>query len=247
MKLSQFMLVLSLLFSVCMNNNAEQLIFPLLTLESQTNVAVTADMNHPKVCPLEFTNLLSNTNLLSIAEQRLFLEIAKKYKNVTTNSGPVGAAFKGLSIRQRKFQKHSETFPVACFTYTNSADQEEIASFFGDKQYVIGRYRTTAGDGYDVIVFHGALVQYQGYKHGLLDGLCVQINNEDDKNRLVTWTRFSKGKAIGKFVMWGEDGQIIAEAEFKHPFDFLKYQTAKFDLAWTEAQSSTTNSVHSSK
>jgi antitoxin component YwqK of YwqJK toxin-antitoxin module len=224
-----------------MTGRAEQLIFPLLAPECQSNLVITVDMNHPKPCPLEYTNTLANTNLFSAAEQRLLREIAVKYKNVTTNSGPPGTIFKMWGMRQRKFQQYSKIIPVACFVYTNSADREEIASLFGDQRYILGKYRTPTGDGYDVIVVHDALLQYQGYKNGVLDGLCVQIYGEGNENRCVTWTRFSKGKAIGKFIMWGDDGKIVAEVEFKEPFDFLKFQTAKFDLSWTEVQANMTN------
>jgi hypothetical protein len=252
-------LIFELSFLICASNlfgqskNTEKLVFPLLTIECQSNIIVTADLDHPKPCPPEYTNLLSNTNLFSLAEQTKLDEITRKYKNVTTNSTPAGSVFRQWALRRRlgveltsisTWVEVTNTFQVACFTYTNSDANEEMA-FFDDNE-IDARFRTQAGDGYDVYMLDDAIVKYQEYRSGLLDGLFVEIhdpNSPDDKDHCVGWARFVKGKLLGKYIMW-QDGQIEAMAEFKQPFDFLKCQTVKTDLSWTELP---TNTAQSSK
>src|SRR5579859_3425735 len=74
--------------------SSQQLVFPFLTLESQSNINVVASYEHPLPCPLEYTNLAFNTNLFSVSEQELLAGIPLKYTTVSTNSGPAGTAFK---------------------------------------------------------------------------------------------------------------------------------------------------------
>lgn len=211
-------------------------------MQSQSNIIVTADFDHPKPCPPEYTNLISNTNLFSPAEQEKLKEITLKYQNVTTNSGPAGSVFKGLELRQEKVETWTNTFWVACFAYTNSAAQEEIRAYAGPR-YIIARFRTQAGDGYDVSVINGSIFAYQEYKNGLLDGLYAVLhdpNHPEETEHCGMWARFVKGKILGKFLTWGQDNKIVVEADFPEPFDFLKNGSTKLDLAWTEI---TTNSV----
>jgi len=247
MKLKYITLVLSLLYStgnlLGQTNYEQHLIFPLLTPECQSNLVVTATPEHSKPCTPENTNLLSNTNLFSPAEQQLLKEIPLKYKSVTTNSGPAGTVFKGLAVRQWKLQQELvKTFPVSCFVYTNFEAREEIA--FMSSRTTIASFRTQFGDGYDVNLIDGELVQYQQYKNGVLDGLC--IGGVFDVVHCGHWARFVKGKLLGNFYYWDREGNIIMDAEFKEPFDFLKYEMKKFDLAWTEAPTNTTNSAQNS-
>jgi hypothetical protein len=232
-------LVLSLLISgtslFIQASHAEQLIFPFLTLESQSNIIVTANFDHPKLCPPDYTNLISNTNFFSIAEQRNLKEAALKYKDVTTNSGPAGSVFKGWGLRQEKVEKWTNTFWVACFTYTNSDAQEEIRQRASG--YIVAKFRTRTGNGYNVSVINGSVFAYQEYKNGLLNGLYVILydpSHPEDKEHCGMWARFLRGKILGKFLMWGQDNKIVVEAEFLKPFDFLKYGSTKLDLEWTE-------------
>jgi hypothetical protein len=243
LKYAIFAMILS-----CIDSHAEQLIFPLLPIESQSNIIVTADFDHPKLCLPEYTNLISNTNLFSIAEQNKLNEVTLKYQNVTTNSGPAGSVFKGWGLRRTKYPAlgvPTNVFWVACFTYTNSDAQEEIRS--DAVGYIKVRFRTPTGDGYDVSFVKNALITYQEYKHGMLDGLFVALgliapSNPKYEEHCGAWARFVNGKILGKFIMWGPNNlvgkqvgfQIVAEAEFKEPFDFLKYQSIPIDLAWTE-------------
>jgi hypothetical protein len=144
---------------------------------------------------------------------------------------------------------------VACFGYTNSDAQEEIKSQFPG--YITAKFRSKAGDGYDVVFVKNSLIAYQEYEHNVLDGLLVAVhdpNNPSDTEHCALWARFTNGKILGRFIMWGPTNlaerqagfQIVAEAEFKEPFDFLKYQSIPIDLAWTEVSSNMTNAVQSS-
>jgi hypothetical protein len=259
MKIRHLILQLSFLFCTSglfgKDQNARQLIFPFLPIECQSNIIVTADLDHPKFCSQEYTNLISNTNLFSLSEQKELTAVSLKYQNVTTNSGPTGSVFIRWVLRQRPEVKLTNEstwievtniFQVACFAYTNSDSKEEIA-FFPDNE-IDARFRTKAGDGYDVLLFKNAIIKYQEYKNGLLDGLFAEIhdpNNIDDKEHCASWTRFVNGKIFGKYIMW-QDGEIGVMADFKQPFDFLKYQTIKMDLSWSEAPSNSTNSIQSS-
>jgi hypothetical protein len=247
MKLRHLILGFNLLFLFCLTAQAERLIFPLLTPESQSNIIVLANFDHPKPCPPEYTNLISNTNLFSPAEQKKLKEVALKYNNISTNCGPAGSVFKGWGLRQEKVETWTNTFKVACFAYTNSDAQEEIRAYAGNG-HLVARFRTQAGDGYDVVFANNALISYQSYNNFLLDGLYVGLelstpNNPKYDEHCRMWARFSKGKILGEFLSWGPDNKIIDEVEFKEPFDFLKYGSTKLDLAWTEVKTNTTNSA----
>ncbi len=233
-------LVINLFVSACMTSHAERLVFPLLLPESQSNIIVTAAPEHSKACPLEYTNLMSNTNLFSPAEQSLLRQIHLQYNGVTTNSGPLGTIFKGVELRQWKSgERVVKTFSVSCFDYTNFNARDEIA-FLSQRQIMIV-FRTQDGNGYNVNLIDGRLAQYQEYKNGVLDGLYV--GQVFDNERCNYWARFVKGRIVGKFLGWNEDGEIDMEAEFKEPFDFSKNAIGKFDRSWDRVSARQTDSV----
>jgi hypothetical protein len=215
-------------------------------MEGQSNITVLADMDHHIPCQPEYTNLLSNTNLFSIAEQEKIKEVTLKYQNVTTNSGPAGTVFKGWELRRRRYVDlglPTNTFSVACFSYTNSDAREQIDAS-GDAKHIIAKFRTPTGDGYDVAIVDNILMSYQEYKNELPDGLFVVV--QDPKlEHCGMWARFTKGKVLGKFIVWQMNDQsgfqIMAEAEFKDPFDFLKYQSIPIDFAWDEVSTNSSN------
>ena len=234
----------------CINSHAESLIFPVVKMEAQSSIIVIANEDHPIPCPPEHTNLLSNTNLFSPAEREKLEEVSLKYQNVTTTNGAAGSVFEGWKLRRMKqyagLRVPTNTFLVACFAYTNSGAREEIKS--KSPGNITARFRTKAGDGYDVVFAKYSLFAYQEYKHDILDGLFIAVhdpNNANDKEHCGMWTRFINGKILGKFIMWGPNSftinqsgfKIVAEAEFKEPFDFLKYQSTPFDFAWEEVSS----------
>jgi hypothetical protein len=264
MKIRFYTYCLGLLF-IGNISHAQRLIFPFLRLEAQSNIVVMADFDHLKPCPPEYTNLLSNTNLFSLDEQKKIREVTLKYKNVTTNSGPVGSVFKGFGLRQLKYAEltgATNKLWVACFAYTNSEAQEEVLSYYGQN---IVKFRTEAGDGYDAMFRNNFLITYMEYKHGLPDGLFVFAHDPMypyADEHCAMWAHFTSGKVLGKFIVWqmsptqdqadfkitdSTTFKIAAEADFKEPFDFLKYQSIPIETSWTEVPTNITNSAQVQK
>lgn len=247
----QLYIAISIFFLLCgetlfgQNDSSKHLVFPFLSVKSQGDIVVTADLNNPINCPISYTNLLSNTNLFSQAEQIKLNEISKKYANVTTNSGPAESEFAGFGIRQSSFMGDTDVFLVSCFVYTNIAAKEEI-DFHNDGQ-IVSRFRTQAGDGYDVKLIDGRLFQYQEYRKSVLEGLyiAIKISPSPGEDKCGSWARFRGGKILGKFFGWDDDGKIVIEAEFKRPFDFVKNQIVKTDLSWTEMATSMISPIRS--
>ncbi len=222
----------------------ERLIFPLLSLECQSNIIVTATVEHPKACPIELTNLISNTNLISFDEQTRISKVIAKYKNVTTNSGPQGSILKKRGVRKVFTDRETTKYPIAYFAYTNSTATDEVWSLFKGATFI--RSRTKAGDGYDLYLLDmsvagdqkqaadGLLVTYQEYSEGTLNGLYLGLSNAQDsmKTHLSSYCKFQKGKIVGPFIGWDEDGNIQLEAQFLEPVDLLKCQVLRWDLGW---------------
>ena len=255
-KIGRLFFILSLLFFTWKTIRAEQLVFPFLRPEFQSNIVVTADFGHSKPCSEKYTNLFSNTNLFSIQEQMRIAEVAQKYLNVTTNSGPAGTVFKRWGLRQMKYSKltgETNPFLVACFAYTNFTAQEEIGT---RNNSIIAKFRTQNGDGYNVTFKNNFLVTYREFKRGKSDGLFVLAHDPIypyPDEHCGMWAHFSSGRAVGKFIVWQRspphdlieireeikvtertEFRIVAEAEFKEPFNFLKYQSIPIDLSWID-------------
>jgi hypothetical protein len=121
MKLLRITFLFSMVFHVSnlfgQTNRAElfKYIYPSMPVELQDNIAILVgflDDKPPQHCPPAYINLLSNTNLFSPNEEKQIREVALKYKNVTTNSGPAGTKFKEWGTRQVKWnQQLSRVFP----------------------------------------------------------------------------------------------------------------------------------------
>jgi hypothetical protein len=221
---------------------AQAMVFPFLKADAQNQINTIANYEHSIPCPGEYTNLLTNTNLFSSTEQSELMAVRLKYQDVTTNNGPSGSVFTGWKLYKTghpELGAEANSFFVACFTDTNSNGHEEIKS--ERPGCITAKFRTESGDGYDAVLNNGALVTFQQYRHNLLDGLFVAMdpNKPLDQDHCGVWMRFANGRAVGKFLMWGNDPsadrnevRIVAEAEFKQPFDFIQYQSIPFDLAW---------------
>ena len=228
-------LVFSLIFSVSVfgqTDNDEHLPIPVALLggsfsdfehtpmsswrgltEDKTNITFIADT--PKLCPAEYTNILSNTNLFTPDEQKLLTEISFEYKNVTTNSGPSGSVFVGLDKDNFAF---TGDYEFALFRYTNSEAQVKV--FFdkngkGKASWI--RFRTQAGNGYDASFYKNGIAAFRQFKHKQLNGLWADF--EDD--HCSDWMCFTNGKAVGKWLVWNRTGSLYMEAEFKEPYDFI--------------------------
>jgi hypothetical protein len=218
------------------------LVIDLLDQKSQSNVVVTvSDVDDPEPFPLKYTNVLSNTNLFTPAQQELLQAIPTKYRDVATNSGPLGTALVGLTRAAFAGGIYREGV-IAHFAYTNSAAQEHIV-FFGSREKVV-KYQSEPGCGYYALLVDGSLCGYEEFRDGELSGLFTCFYHDT----CTMWLRFTNGKALGKFLVWARRGLgepppsgLAVEAEFKEPYDFLKYQQMRFDLTWMDSPTTNTN------
>jgi hypothetical protein len=198
-------------------NQTKQPLIDFLDPDSQTNIIIIRNGKGSPPCPPQYTNLVSNTNLFSPAEQKLLQEVVLKYKNVTTNSGPPGSILASLN-------KDTNGYWVARFQYTNSEMQDEVT--FGIEK--VAKHLNKSGDGYGVSMDYmlgrsaESIFNFCQLKHGVKDGLSVDYY---DNGHCLTWMHFSNDMAVGKWLEWNSDGGLRLEAEFKTPYDFRKYST----------------------
>jgi hypothetical protein len=218
MKLTNVILGLSLLLTASLfgqTKQAKQSLIDFLEADSQTNIIVIRNGEVSQPCPPKYTNLISNTNLFSPAEQKLLKEIPLKYKNVTTNSGPQGSVLASLN-------KDTNGYWVARFQYTNSEMRDEVT--FGIEK--AAKFLNKADDGYGVSINYTggrdskSMISFGQLKHGKLDGLLVKLCGED---HCLSWMHFANGEAVGKWLEWESDNGLSLEVEFKKPYDFQRY------------------------
>jgi hypothetical protein len=181
--------------------------------DSKTNISFI--VNTPEPCPAKYTNVISNTNLFSPAEQKLLIELPIKYESVTTNLPPLGSKFVGMESGNF----WSEGYTIGRFQQTNSETQTKV---FFDKhsngRAALASFRTKSGDGYDLSFSNDGLIQgFRQFKHGKLDGLWADF----ESNHCAGWMHFTDGKAVGKWLVWNRTGSLFMEAEFKEPYDFI--------------------------
>lgn len=189
---------------------------------SQSNISFTVcDMSHPLPCPVKYTNRLSNTNLFTLEEQNLLKEIPSKYKSVTTNVGPPGSEL--VRLDQGEFTSSNLKGIIGHFIYPGGEAVDDILFLSNGDKYV--KHQSTPGNGYYAEIGQGILCSYEGLARGKMDGLVVTFYND----RVAMWMHFKGGKAVGKFLLWGPTGPdldsdgLAVEAQFKEPYDFLKY------------------------
>ncbi len=142
MKSTNIIVSLSLLLTASVFSQTKQIkqqLIDFLDPGSQTNLIVIRNGDVSLPCPPKYTNVISNTNLFSHAEQKLLQEIPLKYENVTTNSGPPGSFLVGLN-------KNTNGYWVTLFRYTNSDAQDVIT--FGWR--ITAKYADKTNDGYEV-------------------------------------------------------------------------------------------------
>jgi hypothetical protein len=200
--------------SVQRYTNATQIISSYFVGEGRTNIAIIVDT--PQPCPLEYTNIISNTNLFSSAEQMLLIELPTEYKNVTTNAPPKGSLFAGMDKTANSF--FMEGFTIARFQYTNS--EARVKVFFNEmsKGRAIGAsFRNQSGNGYEVLFNNDVIAGFRQFKHGQLDGLWADF----ESGHCSAWMHFANGKAVGKWLMWNKTGSLYIKAKFKQPYDFI--------------------------
>jgi len=190
MKISYICSLLIAAFSALnLQAQTNRLFVPFLDKESQSNVVVkVCDLDVGQPCPIEYTNTISNTNLLAPEEQKLIRNIFIKYKGITTNIGPDGALLDSLYKTNYTVKAMNRTFNIenwiARYQYTNS-EAFEIITFGGG---ISIQFRNTANDGYNVSINRsasGTLLSFGEIKKGLLNGLFVRF--DDDHPQGTTW------------------------------------------------------------
>lgn len=244
MKTRQLILGLSLQFFagnlLGQANQAERFIIPGLETVSQSNVVVTVcDFNRGHPCPLEYTNVLSNTNLFTAKEQEVIKDVFVKYKNVTTNSGPLGTVPVSLYKTNFVIKVVDTTVEVekwvARFQYTNSEAYEELTI----GKSLSAKFRTKSNDGYNVYfnrVGNATELRFMEIKHDSINGLLAAFvdTHEHGTNwdyrranfadrRLTEYRQYTNGMVLGKYFMWNpQNGNLFIQAVFKEPYDWKK-------------------------
>lgn len=223
-------------------NPAGRLFIPFLDKESQSNVTVAVcDFGHGQLCPLKYTNTLSNTNLFTLEEQKKIREVFVKYNNVTTNIGPPGAVLTALYKTNYTIKAVGRTVEaedwIAHFQYTNFAGYEEVR--FGGG--VFARFRDAFNNGYNVSFNRtgdGTLLTFGTIKQNIIDGLFVRFDDNYpqgetwdfrlahfDGNHLEEYVNYTNNMLIGKYLMWNPiNSNLGLEADFKEPYDFKKHR-----------------------
>jgi len=97
----------------------------------------------------------------------------------------------------------------------------------------IVKVRDKAGDGYDLYDAgnesdsgfgggSGRNYWFQQIKHGVKDGLWVEVIHDDHCER---WMRYSNGMAVDKWLEWTAYGnKLMLWAKFKEPYDISRFQ-----------------------
>jgi len=174
--------------------------------------AATFVVDIPKPCPLEYTNVLSNTNLFTPDEQILLKELPSKYGNMIMDTPPPGTRLVGREPGKNLLV----AFTIARYQPTNSEGQ--IRAFYWETNLLGAGFIAKSGDGYEFSFDQdGQLIGFRAVKQGKLDGLWADFS----KGRCVDWMRFKDGKAVGKYLVWNAGGTLYMEADFKEPYDFF--------------------------
>jgi len=224
-------------------NQTKRLFFPFLDEESQSNVVVhiSDPFGDGQPCPWRFTNVLSNSNLFTPAEQKTISEIFVKYKNATTNSGPPGTVFDSVYktnyvIKAWKATANVENW-VANYHYTNSDAREKITYGAG----MMAEFRNKLDDGYNAsftCTGDGTLLNFWEIKHGLPNGILSRFAdchgqgpNWDYRlanftnSHLTEYMQYTNGMVMGRVLSWNAlTGRLLVDAEFNEPYDMKKHR-----------------------
>jgi hypothetical protein len=223
-------------------NRTERLVIPGLDPESQTNVAIVVcdPFGEGQPCPVKYTNLLSNTNLFTLEQQETIRDAFAKYKNVTTNSGPLGTVLNSLYstnyVIRAAYRTAAVEECVANFKYTNFDAHEEIRFGAG----ISAKYRNRSNDGYNVYFTRtgsGTILGFNEVKHDLISGVAARFwdmqaqglnwdfrRADFSNSRLGEYKQCTNGMVLGKYFMWNVlTGNLLIEAEFKEPYNWRKH------------------------
>ena len=223
-------------------NQAKSLVISYLDPASQTNAIVAvADFVTGQPCPAEFSNVLSNTNLFTYEQQKQIEEIFYKYKDITTNSGPVGTILIGYDQTNYLVRTEGQTISIprclSRFRYTNSDAVETITIGPGGMN---SEYRDKSDNGYDIGFIrtgYGTMLRFVEKKGNSANGILVSIEDlfhqgkdwdfrraQFSDQRVTEYRQYTNGLVLGKFLMWDpRTGKLIVEAEFKEPYDYQKH------------------------
>jgi hypothetical protein len=233
-------------------NEPERLYIPSLDPASQSNVTVTVSAEEEEAaapCPIEFTNVISNTNLFTPEEQKMIAEALVKYKSVTTNSGPPGSvlvdSYKTNFVVPPLYWMETNSLNtwrtneiwVSDFEYTNSEAREEIR--FGSG--ISASFTSKSSDGYNASIAwvgDGSLLTLTEIKHGSPVGILARFPDlhpqgttwdykraDFSEGHLEEYMQMTNGRLLGKWFMWNvRNGGLILEAESKEPYDWNNHR-----------------------
>ena len=227
MKPRYLILVLALSFAVNnlfgQTNHPTREYLPWFDAASQSNIEIIASdsIRNSVPCPPEFTNVISNTNLFTLDEQKLLKEIPLIFANVTTNSGPVGSVLVDYKAKPIESSYGTFWYWTARFQFTNSDTWDEVTPGGDMKKHKI---RNKNGDGYDLeyagesfvsTYGSGANFGFHQVRHNVYDGLSVNIEHGE---HCSSWMQYSNGLAVDKWLYWTPDGSKLGIwLKFKKP------------------------------
>jgi len=213
--------------------------------DSKTNLVFTLYTN----CPPQFTNTIFNTNLLTLAQQKIIDEAPEKYNDFTTNSSLPGAILIGKEVSTNV----SSNYCVLHFKYTNSAeyediifqysssgfpkDRKELEKYLKGKVYeslvspvnpglgFVVRHRFEDQSGYDFVMrpFKDKKIfsMFAETKNDKANGLVVFF--QDEPKSFQEMLHFVDGKAVGRWLMWLPNDNGLMQITIKSPMDYFIY------------------------
>ena len=142
---------------------------------------------------------------------------------MTSNSGPVGSVLVDFKAKPIESQYGIFWYWTARFQFTNSDMWDEVTPGGDMKKHKV---RNKDGDGYDIEYLGktlgsgyggpgGASFWFHQVKHGVYDGLSVQIEHGD---HCRDWIQYSNGLAVDKWLGWApHDNKLGLWLKFKKP------------------------------
>jgi hypothetical protein len=199
---------------------------------------------------MQFTNVISNTNLFTPEEQKMFAETLVKYKGVTINSGPPGSVFVNsyktnivvpplywMDTNAAWNVRRTNEVLVSVFKYTNSEAHEEIRFNSG----IFAKFRNKSNDGYNASIVRtggGSLLNVTEIKHGSPIGLLMRFSDlhpqgnswnhrlaDFSDGHLGEYMQMTNGMVFGKWLMWNvRSGGLTLSADAKQPYDWNNHR-----------------------
>lgn len=228
-------------------NPPGKMLFPFLEPESQSNIVVTFSdyFGTGQPCPLEWTNSLANTNLFTAQQRELLKDLPVKYKDVSTNSGPLGTVFVASYETNYMVKRYNLNVNVketiSTFHYTNQNASETIyLDEIGKVRHA--QHKDASNNGYGIVFTptgSGTMVSFGQMKNDKADGIAVRFEDtrpqgtnwnykkaDFDNMRLTEYKQYTNGLVFGKYLLWSaRNNNLMLEAEFKEPYDMEAHRT----------------------